>query len=686
MTRSIRSGLMRLKDKIGKLCFPSWLFLPLLVVYNELILHIWITEAFQVGRLLAVLAFGMGFGCVLGLVTALFPSERASKWVAVGLATVVAVAGLMEYFLLDAYKTFMPPITIISGAGGVAGEYLDVVLSLLGRNLWRIGLMLLPILLYALFCHSGKTGWKLRGVLAGAAAVLYLLGIGSVKGLTRDDIRFGDAYDFDSAVRCFGLNMALTLETVHGSAGEKTPTFSMESVQPVHPSEPTRPSEQSRETAEATEPEDIYGKNALEGVDFAAMAQTTRNPSIAAIYSYLDAKRPARQNAYTGLFAGKNLILITAEAFTAEVIDPERTPTLYRLANEGIHFTDYYQPAWGASTTSGEFSNLIGLVPTNGGMCMKEAIQQDLFLTMGHQLQGLGYYSVAYHNHNKDFYDRDKTHTHLGYDQFLAQYGGLEGITPVWPESDLEMMDITVPQYIGHQPFSVYYMTVSGHCMYSQNSNAMAKKNYDKVADMDGSEAVKCYFAAQMELEAAMESLVRQLEEAGIADDTVIVLSSDHYPYGLERSATWQNTSDYLRELYGVKQYDNFIRDHNALILWSGCLEDMDITVDEPVYSLDILPTLSNLFGVEYDSRLLVGRDVFSEEDALVLWPNHSWKTEKGTYNAQTGVFTPNGDAEVDEAYLKRIDSLVADKIKYSRAVLDTDFFNDLAEKLGRGK
>lgn len=677
---------MRLKEKIGKRCLPSWLFLPLLVAYNELILHIWVTQTFQVGRLLAVLAFAMGFGCILGLLTALLPSERASKWVAVGLATVVAVVCLMEYFLLDAYKTFMPPITIISGAGGVAGEYLDIVLSLLGRNLWRIGLMLLPILLYALFCHSGKSGWKLRGALAGAAAVLYLLGIGSVKGLTRDDTRFGASYDFDSAVRCFGLNMALTLETTHGSGGEKTPAFSTEAVQPARPSEPTQSLEQSQETPEATEPAAVYGEHVLEGVDFAAMAQSTQDPSIAAIYGYLNAKTPAKQNAYTGLFAGKNLILITAEAFTAEVIDPERTPTLYRLANEGIHFTDYYQPAWGASTTSGEFSNLIGLVPTNGGMCMKEVIQQDLFLTMGHQLQGLGYYSVAYHNHNKDFYDRNKTHTHLGYDRFLAQYGGLEGITPVWPESDLEMMDITVPQYIGHQPFSVYYMTVSGHCMYSQNSNAMAKKNYDKVADMDCSEAVKCYFASQLELEAAMESLVRQLEEAGIADDTVIVLSSDHYPYGLERSGTWKNTSDYLRELYGVKQYDNFTRDHNALILWSGCLEDMDITVDEPVYSLDILPTLSNLFGVEYDSRLLVGRDVFSEEEALVLWPDYSWKTEKGTYNAQTGVFTPAGDAEADEAYLNRIDSLVADKITYSRAVLDTDFFNDLAEKLGREK
>lgn len=669
---------MKFRDKIGTFFLPGGLVLPLLVAYDELILHIWITDALQPGRLLAVLAFALGFGCVLALLASLLPRAGSSKWMTVGLSAAVSVICLMEYFLLDAYKVFMPPITIISGAGGVAGEYLDIVLSLLGRNLWRIGLMLLPVLLYALFCHSGKPGWKLRGVLAAGAAVLYLLGIGGVKGLTRDAARFGAAYDFDSAVRCFGVNMALTLEATHGSVEEKAPAFVEAPVQPSQPAEPPR------ETTEDPEPVADYGENKLEGVDFAALAGSTRDPSIAAIYDYLAGQTPAKKNAYTGLFAGKNLILITAEAFTSEVVDPKRTPTLYRLANEGIRFTDYYQPAWGASTTSGEFSNLVGLVPTNGGMCMKEAIQQDLFLTMGHQMQRLGYYSVAYHNHNKDFYDRNKTHVHLGYDRFLAQYGGLEGITPVWPESDLEMMDVTVPQYIDHQPFSIYYMTVSGHCMYSQNANAMAKKHYDEVADMDCAETVKCYYASQLELEAAMESLVRQLEEAGIADDTVIVLATDHYPYGLERSGTWQNTSDYLKELYGVDRYDNFIRDRNTLIIWSGCIEGMGITVDEPVYSLDILPTLSNLFGVEYDSRLLVGRDVFSEEAPLVLWPDYSWKTEKGIYNAQTGVFTPDGEETAGEEYREYVDSLVANKIMYSRSVLDTDFFNDLSNALER--
>ena len=349
------------------------------------------------------------------------------------------------------------------------------------------------------------------------------------------------------------------------------------------------------------------------------------------------------------------------------------TPTLYRMATEGIQFKEYYQPAWGASTTTGEFSNLIGLVPMNGGSSMNETYQQDLFLTMGNQLQKLGYHSTAYHNHLKDFYHRNNTHPHLGYDEFIARFGGLE-ITGSWPESDLEMIDVTVPQFIDKQPFSIYYMTVSGHCEYTLKGNDMTEKNWDKVQHLEHSDIVKGYYACNLELEYAMESLLRQLEEAGIADDTLIVLATDHYPYGLERSKTWSNTVDHLAELYGVEDYDQFMRDHNALIMWSGCLEDMDIVVDTPVYSLDILPTVSNLFGVEYDSRLLVGRDVFSDAEPLVLWPDYNWVTEKGTYC--DGEFTPREGVQVDADYVSRISTVVKNKITFSKSVVDMNYYD----------
>ena len=661
---------MRIQKKPA---IPGWLFTVGMIFYCEMLLHIWIMDDFYPGRMAAVAAFALGFGCVLALAVALIPSPGASKALAMVLSTVVAVLWLTEYFVSDAYRVFMTPKLMLAGAGGVAQDYMDLILSLLARDFWRILLMLLPVVLYGICCRGRRTGWKPRCALAAGAVLCYLLGGMAVRYLTNDIRRFEETYNFDAAVRSFGLHMGLALDTVRDSAQAEEPVF----VEVAAPA-PTEPAETvPGETAPVE-----YPDNVIPALDFTALAESAGNSAVEALHRYVGSLTPSRQNEYTGLFRGKNLILITAEAFTAEVIDPELTPTLYRLANEGIRFQEYYQPAWGASTTSGEFSNLMSLVPVTDGMCMKEPMQQHMFLTMGYQLRNQGYYSLAYHNHNKDFYDRHKTHMHLGYEKFLALYGGLEGVKAVWPESDLEMIDVSVPQYIDNQPFSVYYMTVSGHSVYTYNGNAMTRKNYDKVAHLDYAETVKCYLAANLELEAAMASLVRQLEEAGIADDTVIVIASDHYPYGLERSGTWKNTVDYLKELYGVDDYDCFIRDHSQLIIWSGCIEDMDITVEEPVYSLDILPTVSNLFGVEYDSRLLVGRDVFSGEQPLVLWPDFSWITDKGTYDAKTGTFTPRDGVEVDDAYIQRINDTVYNKIYYSRGVQNTDYFNYLSKAL----
>jgi hypothetical protein len=101
------------------------------------------------------------------------------------------------------------------------------------------------------------------------------------------------------------------------------------------------------------------------------------------------------------------------------------------------------------------------------------------------------------------------------------------------------------------------------------------------------------------------------------------------------------------------------------------------------VSALDILPTLSNLFGLEYDSRLMVGRVVFSDSTPLVFWPlTYGWKTDKGYYNAKTGEFFPNEGVEVDESYIDAISAQVKNKVVYSRSVQYYNYFNEISKVL----
>jgi len=447
----------------------------------------------------------------------------------------------------------------------------------------------------------------------------------------------------------------------------------------VEPSAPTEPTAAEEETVpETTEPPVVYNPHVLPGLDFEALAENAPNATLRTLYSYLSAQTPAMENEYTGLFKGKNLIFITAEAFNYTVIDPELTPTLHRLTTQGIHFTNYYEPLWSGCTSGGELVNLSGLAMN----CeMNTYSKQKPFNTIGRLLMNEGYFSRAYHNNAYTFYDRHKTHVNLGYEEFIGMGNGMEeGVKNCWPQSDLQMFDFTIPQYIDQQPFSIYYMTVSGHCRYNQLGNAMSKKNWDLVQHLPYSTGVKAYIACNLELEFALASLVRQLEEAGIADDTVIVMAPDHYPYGLGKA--WGLKKDGLAELYGVSSYDLFQRDKNTLIIWSGCLEDMDLQIDAPVCSIDILPTLSNLFGVTYDSRLSIGRDVLGTEEAISLWPDYSWVTEKGTYLASSRTFTPFEGQEIPEGYVDRMVSIVTNKVKFSRMVQTCSFFSHLQGEL----
>jgi len=659
------------KSNQKKLPLPGWLLVVFMALYCELMLHLWITESIDAWHLAIVTGFALGCGGLLGLLTSHLP-RKAHKAAAIAVSFLLVVLYMAEFILSETYQNFMTPQTMVAGAGGIAQDYLVLTFKMIGRNAGRIFLLVVPILAYGIFCRPEPVLWRTRALLSYGIVICYVLSLFCVNTLTSEENLLSSAYNFDSVVRSFGLNMGMTMEALQEILPQAEPEFThIAAPVPVQPSAQTPSGE---ETSQQTEPQTEYGYNVLP-MDFGAAAKASSQSAVKSLHNYVNSLTPSRQNEFTGMFKGKNLILITAEAFSSEVIDPELTPTLYRMATEGIQFKEYYQPAWGASTTTGEFSNLTGLVPVEGGSCMGEVYDQKLFLTMGNQLQKLGYHSTAYHNHLKDFYNRHKTHTRLGYDKFIARYGGLE-ITGSWPESDLEMIDVTVPQYIDQQPFSIYYMTVSGHCEYTLKGNEMAEKNWDKVQHLNHSDIVKGYIACNLEFEYAMESLLRQLEEAGIADDTLVVIATDHYPYGLERSKTWANTRDHLAELYGVEQYDQFLRDHNTLIMWSGAFEDMDIVVDTPVYSLDILPTVSNLFGVEYDSRLLVGRDVFSDAEPLVLWPDYNWVTEKGTYC--DGVFTPREGVPVEEGYVERINATVKNKISFSKGVVDLDYYGQV--------
>ena len=665
------------------------------------------------------------------------------------ISVVTALLFAAESVTRSVFTTYMSPGNLYSGAGNVLANYRGEFLRSLPSGVFRFFVFLLPALLYGAFMlrkrrKAGNTGDERpdrgrRGAGEGqgadeergagenwqpersAAAAVLLISAGILlAGCSTNIIKagpdrelYGAQYSYNAAVDAFGLLKTERLDVTYGLFGLPEVSFSGGSGtgsggsgmtggtgSAARTSAPGRmedgaasPSDAGNAAgagtpsdaaaAEASPAEASYGKNVME-IDFSA-EQLHATKQLAALTDYISAREPSSKNRYTGLFKGKNLILICAESYCDRFIRPELTPTLWRLTHNGIYFEEYYQSEWGGSTTTGELAFVEGLGGNDGDESMIKIAGNNHYFTMGNQLQRLGYSSVAFHNGSHTYYKRHTTHENLGYNQYIAGGSGVEKLTGSSYPDDTLFLELTPELYLDHQPFSVYYMTISGHAPYEKSSH-LVKRYLDRVNEVLDSEyydKTKYYICYQMELEEALRILVEKLEKAGIADETVIALTGDHYPYGLGNGRTWHNDRDYIDDLIKADDVLRWNQDRSGLILCCGSLEHEDreyaCTVKEPVGNLDILPTLSNLFGVEFDSRLLPGRDALAPDtEPFVFWNNLTFVTREGKYDSRKKIWYPNEGCEwtaEDPAYLERCQAMLNDRLLMSRSIQRTDYY-----------
>lgn len=421
------------------------------------------------------------------------------------------------------------------------------------------------------------------------------------------------------------------------------------------------------------EPEELPDEDVLEEYGYNVLDlnfSDSSNKNIQQINNYIKSLSGTQKNEYTGMFEGYNLIYITAESFSHLGIREDLTPTLYKLVNSGFVFTNFYTPN-NTSTLGGEFQSVTGLFANGTALPQWRKGTNSFPYGLATVFKEKNYNTFAYHNHNYAFQNRDKYLKSLGFDNYKGCYNGMEKLIncKLWPESDYEMMSATISEYADNQPFLAYYMTVSGHLEYNFSGNAMAKKHKDKVKNLDYSTEVKAYLATQIELDLALEHLIKTLEEKGILDKTVIVMQADHYPYKLS-----------LNDINSLSTYkrDSVVEvNHNSLIIWNPNIETT--IIDKVCMSIDTIPTVYNLFGIDYDSRLFVGNDILSNKDGLAIFANRSWVTEYGTYYANSSKFVSNGK-EVPEGYVEKINNIVNNRLNISKMIIANDYYSYVSE------
>jgi hypothetical protein len=368
----------------------------------------------------------------------------------------IFMSGIIFFFCaqLIYYKIYLSVFSMFSMArGGQVFQFWESIFKILFENIIYILILILPLIIYIVI--SKKIEYKRLNQKGFLLYVLLIVIFYFTSFLSVSYIDDGSAYNqrklyFDIhsptlSVSKFGLITTMRLDITRLIFGFK------EKIDIV-------PVENNNE-------ENIVEYNKLD-IDFTSLIVDETDTDILNLHNYFNSAESTKKNEYTGIFEGKNLIYILAESFNTIAIDPILTPTLYKLSNEAFVFNNYYVPLYPVSTSDGEYMGLTSLIPKEGVWSSYWSSKDNYPFVYGNIFKTLGYKTTAYHNHTYDYYRRDLSHPNFGYDYYACGRGLVGVDCSVWPESDVELINATVDDYINDIPFHTYYITVSGHLGY----------------------------------------------------------------------------------------------------------------------------------------------------------------------------------------------------------------------------
>lgn len=652
--------------------------------------------------LAAVLTLG-GIEAFLTCVNKKSTVNKVMFWILSGVNYLLYAAQVVYYYIFK--KPLLIEAAINVGAEALT-DFWQIALDGIVKSVPFLLLLAMPMIISGILCcskaargaHISKLKFDFEGCriqkrvyalcfsLLGIVSTVLILALGYYQQ-TEDYEIYQEMYDPELTARNFGVLLLYGREMLGELLPELEYDFSLPEGSGVivedNPQNEDDAEEnlgESRENEENTEvikPVD-RSPNTL-NIDMDAL-MSNENKEIQKLAEMLQSVSSSNKNEYTGMFEGYNLIYLTAEAFSPYAVSEEITPTLYKMLHEGVVVDEYYVPWWSTSTSDGEYVNLMGQIP-DGQFSMRRSQHNEQPYSLPAYFAKEGVTSYAYHNNSLSYYDRNLTHPNLGYQFKAARLGScsaeeysdwlfeMEGANK-WPASDYEMMVATIPEWLGQERFHAYYMTVSGHSGYTRTGNSMSAQNWDVVAHLDCSDEMKAYIACNYELEKAMAYLVEELQKAGKLDNTVIVLSSDHYPYGMAE----EKIDEFVgRKLGRLERYENNV------IIWNSQMEE-PIYVDKTCSALDLMPTILNLFGFEYDSRLFPGNDMLSDAQSLVVFSDRSFITDTVIYDAKEQTAVSRTEDEVSDDYIKSMKSYVRMLFQYSAGILNEGFFEYVDE------
>ena len=401
-----------------------------------------------------------------------------------------------------------------------------------------------------------------------------------------------------------------------------------------------------------------------------------KNTTLNNINNYIKNKDITDYNSHTGMFEGKNVIVIMMESTNDIIINKDLYPNFYKLYSEGISFKNNYSPRNSCATGNNEFSGMTGLYTIQNNCTANVFSNNTYFTSIFNIFKNAGYRATSMHDYTEQYYVRNIIHKNLGSEAYynvndlnIKYYNEYKN----WASDEDFMnaaMDITLND-TSDKPFMLWLTTVSGHQPYKVSS-VEGDKYLSITEGTDYSMEVRRYMSKLKTFDNGLGILLDKLKASGKLDDTVIVMYGDHYPYGLKN-----------KDISSVLTYDldDYEVERVPMVIYNSTIKSE--VVEKYSSYINLTPTLANLFNLDYDPRYYMGTDVFSDDYLnMVAFADGSWKNADVYYNASSGSIKYYTSNEYTTDELIRINNIVTNRMQISESIIRNNYFNYLDNKI----
>lgn len=417
-----------------------------------------------------------------------------------------------------------------------------------------------------------------------------------------------------------------------------------------------------------------------------------------------------KNNAYTDIFKGKNVIFIHAESMQQFVLNTnfnglDVAPNLKRLASEGLYFSNFYAQESVGTSSDTEFTLNTSLMPASSGTVFVSYFDRD-YVSIPKLLNNMRYYTFSMHGNNGSFWNRISAHKSLGYQDFyyytkdftidetiglgLSDKSFFRQVVPKIKDISSKHQNYmgTLIMLTNHTPFS----DITGHTDYEvnykyQKLNEETGQMEEVIAPYMEGTKLGNYFKSVHYADEALGQFINDMDQEGLLEDTVIVIYGDH-DAKLKKSEyvrfyNYDPETDSIRDsddpnYVDVDYYSYELNRKVPLIIWSKN-QKLQTEVTKVMGMYDILPTVGNMFG--FESPYALGNDIFSIDENVVVFPDGNWLTDKMYYSQSRGegkMLNPDDTVSVD--YINKFNEIAEEKISISNAIIVYDLIRKTNE------